>query len=304
MKNHEFRELVDRNLSGLQWDAQKRRRVLSAINEEEKPVKKISTSLILIAAIFCLTVGALAAEIMFSKRVDNAKIAEDALLAKYGITSEMLTFFSRTDEESEDQSIVRYDGIFPFSYVLGTYTVQIHEGTADVSWNRDGAETGGDFEADAWGAAQMSEMLQVNQETNDISQFAQKATEIAAKNGVSLPEEAFTYPDNAEMQLQAEKAESAAKLSVAEMEKIAREALAVRYGFSSEQAEALNNETENGCYLLFGEDALPCYSFYFTLGYDEDGYTGTGTGIYTIKINVENGRVEDILYDAALAGNG
>ena len=33
-------------------------------------------------------------------------------------------------------------------------------------------------------------------------------------------------------------------------------------------------------------------------------YQGPGAGIYTVKINVENGTVEDILYDSALAGNG
>ena len=34
MKNNEFKELVDRNLSGLEWDERKRLRVLHAISEE------------------------------------------------------------------------------------------------------------------------------------------------------------------------------------------------------------------------------------------------------------------------------
>ena len=51
MKNHEFQELVDQNLSGLVWDEPKRQKVHHAISEEEKPVKKISTTFILVAAI-------------------------------------------------------------------------------------------------------------------------------------------------------------------------------------------------------------------------------------------------------------
>lgn len=304
MKNHEFQELVDRNLSELVWDERKRQCVLNAISEEEKPVKKLSTTFILVAAILCLTVSALAAGIMFSRKVDNAKLADDALFAKYGITSEMLTFFTRTDEENDGYSVVRYEGIGPFSYVLGTYTVQIKDGKTNASWNREGSETNGGFDADVWGAEQLSEMLRVNRETNDVSQFTRRAMEIAAKNGVALQTETAPSLSNAEVQRNAEKAKSAATLSIPEMERIAREALAVRYAFTPEQSEHLRLEEDNGWYLLFGTDELPCYEFYFALGYDEDGYQGTGAGIYTVKINVENGTVEDILYDSALAGNG
>ena len=45
MKNNDFQELVDQNLSGLVWDERKRQRVLHAVSEEEKPVRKISTTL-------------------------------------------------------------------------------------------------------------------------------------------------------------------------------------------------------------------------------------------------------------------
>ena len=64
MKNHEFQELVDQNLSGLVWDERKRQKVHHAISEEEKPVKKISTTFILVAAIVCLSATALAAGLL------------------------------------------------------------------------------------------------------------------------------------------------------------------------------------------------------------------------------------------------
>ena len=44
MKKHEFRELVDQNLSGLVWDEEKRQTVLYAVQKEEKPVKKFTAT--------------------------------------------------------------------------------------------------------------------------------------------------------------------------------------------------------------------------------------------------------------------
>ena len=86
MKKLDFQELVDQNLSGLVWDEGKRRTVLQAVRKEERPVKKLSTTLILIAAIVCLSVTALAAGLVFSSRVDAAKLAEKAVADTYGVT--------------------------------------------------------------------------------------------------------------------------------------------------------------------------------------------------------------------------
>ena len=76
MKNNEFQKLVDQNLSGLVWDERKRQKVLHALNEEEKPVKKFSTTFILIAAIVCLSVTALAAGLIFSPKYDAIRVAD------------------------------------------------------------------------------------------------------------------------------------------------------------------------------------------------------------------------------------
>ena len=103
MKKFDFQELVDQNLSGLVWDEGKRRTVLQAVRKEERPVKKLSTTFILIAAIVCLSVTALAAGLVFSSRVDAAKLAEKAMADTYGVTEPMLsTFFSRTVTETAD----------------------------------------------------------------------------------------------------------------------------------------------------------------------------------------------------------
>ena len=93
MKNHEFQELVDQNLSGLVWDERKCQKVLHAISEEEKTVKKISTTFILVAAILCISVTALAAGLIFSPRYDAVRIANQTL------NSDVVgqTFYSRPD---------------------------------------------------------------------------------------------------------------------------------------------------------------------------------------------------------------
>ncbi|MBP5728591.1 MAG: hypothetical protein J6Y48_16080, partial [Clostridia bacterium] len=86
MKNNEFQELVDQNLSGLVWDERKRQKVLHALSEEEKPVKKFSATFILVAAIICISVTALAASLIFSNKVTVQQLAEKAVNEKYGLT--------------------------------------------------------------------------------------------------------------------------------------------------------------------------------------------------------------------------
>ena len=113
MKKHEFRELVDQNLSGLVWDEEKRQTVLYAVQKEEKPVKKFTATFVLIAAVICLSVTALAAGLVFSSQVDAFKLAEKAVTDTYGITGAMRsTFFGRTAEETADGGVtVVYSGI-------------------------------------------------------------------------------------------------------------------------------------------------------------------------------------------------
>ena len=137
MKNHEFQELVDQNLSGLVWDERKRREVLCAVSEEEKPVKKLSTTFILIAAIVCISVTALAAGLIFSNRVSAQQLAEKAVYDKYGVTDSMLSAFftSYVDEEDKDHAEVEFAGWY---YVLGNYKVKIDGGKTTVTWSHDG----------------------------------------------------------------------------------------------------------------------------------------------------------------------
>ena len=310
MKKLDFQELVDRNLSGLSWDEQRRRQVLHALAEEEKPVRKISMTVVLVAVIVCLSVTALAAGLVFARRVDTARLAEEALYHKYGLTGEMLGFFSRETDEQDGIQMVRYDGVDAYAYVLGSYTVCIRGGETEVSWSWDGTDAGGGFDGRVWGAQQLAEMCRVSRESHTTAQYAEKALAIAAADGVCTAKKDAQWEEDVRarqtaQQHEAEKAQNGAKLTPAQMEAIAREAVIIRYAFDGEQAAHLAPVDENGRYLLFGEEQIPCYEFEYALGFDEDGYTGEkGTGLYFVTVNAKNGTVEDILYDSALAGNG
>ena len=310
MKNHDFQELVDQTLSGLVWDGRKRQRVLCAVREEERPVKKISMAFVLVAAILCLTVGALAAGLAFSPKVDAEKLADEALYSEYGITPEMLTFFNRASGEENDATVVRYDGANAFSYVLGRYTVTVKDGQADAAWSWDEEDLSEGFHGAAWGAEQLAEMCRENQNGLGLSHYANLAKRIAWEHNVVIadptPFNEAEYKALVEKEArEAEIAKAAATLSEEEMEAIAREAVALRYAFDEEATKCLLEEEENRYYQLFGDDDTPCCEFYFSLGYEEDGYKGdAGRGNYHVIVNVESGTVEDIAYDSNLAGEG
>ena len=158
MKKNEFQSIADRALSELVWDEPKRRKVLSAIDKEEKPVKKSSTTLILIAAILCISVTAFAAGLLFSPEYEAAKTAANALQAQYGLTEELLSLFSRSVEKEPNGTFtVRYtapQADFP-SEQMGEYTVLISGKQATPMWSNDGKSVSGGLEAEAFGAEQL-----------------------------------------------------------------------------------------------------------------------------------------------------
>ena len=246
---------------------------------------------------------------MLHGSLSDSRVQIGRLMEQYGSTSEMLGFFSRTSSEEAGAPVVCYTGVNSLSYVLGSYTVRIRDGKAAACWSWDGAASADGFDSPAWGAAQLAELCRTSRETHDLTAYFVQAEKLAALDGVAVGTGVLFGKDTADaiaekQQTDAKAAESAAKLSAAEMESIAREALEQRYALTEAQSDHLRNEAENNRYLLFGSDNVPCCEFYFALGFEEDGYVGPGTGIYTVIVNAESGTVEDTLYDSALGGNG
>ena len=81
----EFHASVERQLSGLKPDPSLARRIIAS-DKEDKPMKKLSTTFILIAAIICISITALAAGLVFSRRADDITLASRELEKAYGVT--------------------------------------------------------------------------------------------------------------------------------------------------------------------------------------------------------------------------
>ena len=319
MKKFDFQELVDQNLSGLVWDETKRRTVLQAVRKEERPVKKLSTTFILIAAIVCLSVTALAAGLVFSSRVDAAKLAEKAMADTYGVTDTMLsTFFSRTVSETADGgTTVVYAGIDFLRDVLGEYTVSVKDGAAAV-WSHDGESTSGLFDAEAWGKEQLEEMLRTAADRHDLSAFSEKAKAIATKHEVAsdeLPEDS-AWEKNGEAEALA--AAKASSYSEEDLLKLAHDAVVSAYQLTDAQAKMLkfvfeleDMADDTADYLYYRmKDGKPVLTVMLSLQQRPADNSSAfppftpGDGVYWADVNVETGVIEDLLYDSQLGGNG
>ena len=318
MKNNDFQELVDQNLSGLVWDERKRQRVLHAVSEEEKPVRKISTTFILVAAIICISVTALAAGLMFSQKVDDMTLASQELERTYGVTPTMQgSYFGKTVEQGDNETIITFWGIEDLRYVLGEYTVVVKDGKAVAKWNHDGEDTSGGFDAEAWGVDQMNEMLKWEKENHNVTGYYPQAKEIARKHNAEIKNNGTPPEDELEamMKLQEEeenRARSAAKLTEKEMMELAIQAVKSVYNLTDEQMKLMKYPQDLEDYHYYSmQDGKPVYSVWFYLQQapeDDDPATfpefTEKDGIYVVDVNVETGMIESILYDTGLGGNG
>ena len=121
--------------------------------------KKVSVGFVFAMVLTLLSVAALAAGLL-SRRAGAVRVADRALEENYGITAEMQTFFGCEEEELPDGGVrITYAGVEGMEYVLGTYTATVRDGKAEVAWSRDGQDVSGGYAEEAWGAAQLEQML-------------------------------------------------------------------------------------------------------------------------------------------------
>lgn len=315
MKNEKtLRSAMDRRLSFLDERPSCRPALMQRIAQEEAPVmkKKMSVGLVFALVLVSLSVIALAAGILFSPKADASRLADKAIEEKYGISLDMLTYFYRDEAAQDDGSVrVTYTGTDMLEYVLGTYTVDVRDGKAEAAWSHDGEETAGGYDAEAWGAEQLKQMLADNQATQDMGLFVPKAVEIARKHNaewiqpVSTEEEAIAFFENLEKEKTA--ALEARKLSEEEMQSIAKEAIAARYELDETQTALLELYVQplatepNAWYRM--NDGVPCFEVQYFLTQNEDSRTEKD-GTYAVLVNVETGVIEKIVYESGLGGEG
>jgi len=298
MKN-EFQKLVDRELSGLCWNERMRQMTLHSLEKEEKPVKKKMTAAMVLTLVMVLVGSiALAAGLIFSPRYDALKMADDALLETYGISDDLLPFFSR--ELNEATGSVTYYGMEDLQSVIGGYIVSVTDGKAEVIWTLDGLEGG-------WNAEKLAEINTLCKQDGGYSTAVRMAREDAEKyqlsglnDSVFLEEKDFLALQEQQNQNR-EIVKQVAKKTAEEMDQIARAAIKKRFGLTDSQLSMMKLE-EDSCEWYI-KDERNLYSLYYWLWQSETEWK-EGNGIYVVDVNVENGAVEEIFYDNGLLGNG
>ena len=338
MKNKEtLQASMDRRLSFLDELPSCRAALQYRIAQEKEPVmkKKVSLGFVFAMVLVLLTVAALAAGLLLSPRATAVRTADKAMEKTRGITAEMMTFFSRQEEEQPDGAVrVTYTGAGSLEYVLGTYTALVRDGKAEITWSHEGEDTAGGYEAEAWGTEQLKQLLDdcVNEKTR--AAILEKAGGIAEKHGIredNTSSEAIEgYYERREAAKTA--AMEARKIPEEEMIATGREFIISNYRLNEEQAGRLqlytnsfgsdSEETDadtaassEDCGNTWYEmvDGKPCfqvefllYEPYTTETADRGGEAGRREmdGFYNVFVNVETGEIEKYEYNSALAGLG
>ena len=208
---------------------------------------RIKTCIVVLLTALLVMSASSAEELTVSGRVNAVMYADKALEEHFGITLLLQDYFLRTVEEKEDNVfIVRYEGIENYAYVLGRYEVTVDRNhVTGITWSHDGEDTSGGFEAEAWGAEQIMEMLRLNQEAGTTEPFDARINEIGRKHGFVYVPNILSDEENerkmARIEKNCEKARNLSTLSIEEMTEIGRRAVASLYGLSPERERALES---------------------------------------------------------------
>ena len=291
-------------LSLIQWTQRDQNAVLTRVQEGEHPMKKNkhSVTMILVAALLLVTVGAIATTLLFTPRYDAGKLADEAMLNQYGITQKMMTIRHREIIENEDGSAtVLYEALEPDvrqgKNPIGCYTIIVDGSKATAAWTLDGQSTVGGLAAEAWGSEQLT--LYVEDYANTRHFMKENGLLAESIEPAALPYDEWLVAE------EAKKAEvlAGATLSVEEARATAKSALVESCQMTEAQANQLviyEGEDDQTTYEML--NGRPVVKLFFHLSQGEE-WTDMD-GIYVVTVNMETGAVEEIFYDSGLAGNG
>ena len=326
MKNKEtLQAAMDRRLSFLDELPSCRPALMQRIAQEEAPVmkRKISVGLVFALVLVSLSVIALATGLILSPRVSAARTADLALAEKYGITDELQSFFGREEEELPDGTVkVTYFGAGSLEATLGTYTVLVKDGKADISWSLEGKDTAGGYEAEAWGLEQLKQMAEDSHDEKLKDAFMDKSFEIYKQLHpdeevpVEAPDPETFEEYHARREGEKSSALDATKLSEEDMIAIGREFILSTYSLTDSEVERLelytnSYETDDANHWYETVNGKPCFLVEYLM--DEEGVTEEMlndpnyyrmNSYFKVFVNVETGVIEQYEFSNGLGGIG
>ena len=257
-----------------------------------------------------------AEHIVYSERCLKIKQAELAIQEKYQIIPEMYTFFVReVAEDDHGTVIVTLRGQDNLYWVLGTYT-----GSSDgkAEWSNEGKQTYGGFEAPAWDALQLHQMIELTRKEHEVGSYYHQSVSIAMRDDPEYselrePDPMLIYEHGFEMTVphpDHETIETKSKFTREELNRIAVNVITETYGLDSGATEKVHEVDSEPDFRYEIKDGQLIYHAWLELQQsseiDSKGFNvfTEHDGQYLVVINAETGVVEDVVYDALLNGNG
>lgn len=104
---------------------------------------------------------------------------------------------------------------------------------------------------------------------------------------------------------QEDSAEAKARATITEEQavRLAKDAVAETYSLSADQMAHMERVEGRGDALYLMRENVPVMRIWFWT-WGEEGAFAEGDGMYSVDVNVEDGTIENILYDSTLGGNG
>lgn len=279
----------------------------------------IKTMISLIAVISLIFSVAAAEAIVYSERCIKIKQAEQAIQSQYQIIPDMYTFFTRSITETDDGIVtVTLTGTDQFYFVLGTYTGSSDGKAATASWSNEGKQTYGGFDAPAWDALQLHQMIDLARKEHAVTSFYPQATLIASRDDPNyseslegdlslLDEHRFEltvpHPDHQTIK-------DRSTYTREQLNEMAVTVISETYGLTTDQTAKICEIDSEPDFLYEIKDDQLLYHARLQLQQstemDAAGYMQSTEhdGEYLVIINAETGAVEDVVYDSMLNGNG
>ena len=280
-------------------------------------MRRIIKMMISLIAVISLIFSVAAAEdIVYSERCNKIKQAEKAIREKYWIVPDMYTFFVREVTETDDGRItVTLRGTDQFYWVLGTYTGSSDGKSTTASWSNEGKQTYGGFDAPAWDALQLHQMVELARKERDTGAFFHQAVAIAQRDDPDYTEQRpqdpmLIYEHGFELTVphpDHETIEAKSRFTKAELNDIAIAAITETYQLDADVATKICEIESEPDFRYEIKEGQLIYHAWMGLQQSDEDYSditipkNEHDGQYLVLINAETGIVEDILYDALLA---